>query len=208
MVGVRKPSNRPLAVFLSLSLALHLVAIWYAQFPDRSPGPPSRFQTLRVVIDRPSTPDAPEQGPGKVVVTSDLRQRAPLEPGSPPIRQVTGPPESEDGADNALPDVDAHELLQDMAPRDETSGTGFGARPETHGIFKPLRLVRAPMPAAPWSRGIWRPSKVTGESRFDSVEGHRMWIRRYDNGDIRVCERARDDLMDPWDDDLPFVCEW
>ncbi len=207
MLRVRKPSNPALTVFLSLSLVLHLAAVRYAQFPDRSPVPPSRFQTLRVVIDHSSTPDAPDKEPGKVTVTSDLRQRAPLEPELRPTRQVTRTPESEDGSDKALPRVDAQELLRNMAPMDEPSATGFGARPETHGIFKPQGLVRAPTPAAPWSRGIWRRSKVTGESRFDSVEGRRMWVRRYDNGDIRICERARDDLMDRWDDDLPFLCE-
>lgn len=142
-----------------------------------------------------------------MTVTSDLLPRAPLEPDSPPDRQVTGPPEPEDRADKAAPGVDAHELLRNMAPLDEPSATGFGAGPETHAIFRPQRLVQAPTPAAPWSRGIWRRSKVTGESRFDSVEGRRMWVRRYDNGDIRICERARDDLMDRWDDDLPFLCE-
>lgn len=209
MIRITKPSNRVLAVFVSVSLGLHVAAIWFAELPDHSPGPPSRHPALRVAIEVPSTSNATDEKPGKVEVASEPRQPPPLERGRPSTGRRPEPREStsKGGEPNAVPRVNARELLQDMDPRDEPSAPDFGARPETHRIFRPQRLVRAPEPAAPWSSDIWRRTAVRHEDRFRGVGGRSVLIRKFDNGDIQICDRPRDDLMDPLDDHLPYACE-
>lgn len=209
MLPTTEPSRRPLLVFLSIAFALHAAALWLLEVPDNPAGSSSRTPALRVAIESAPTGDFGDAKPGKVVLPADMRPRKSRE------RSVASPGDhgrrpavaEKDRGGDAIPGVDPLELLRDLTPADKAPTTRFGEQPETHPLFKRQRLVRAEEPAAAWSHGIWRRSAVTGEKRFQAVDGSSVWIRRYDNGDIQLCERARDDLMDQWDDHLPFVCE-
>lgn len=192
-----------------MAFALHGAALWLLEGPDVSPQGPSRIPGLRVAVEAPSTAASADEEPGKVVPPPDLQPRESRERdrASPGDRGRPPAVAEKDADGDAVPDVDPHELLRDLAPADETPATGFGRHPETHPVFQPQRLVRAEEPPAPWSRGIWRRSAVDEQTRFKTTDGRNVWIRRYDNGDIQVCERAPDDLLGQWDDHLPFVCE-
>lgn len=209
MLPTTDPSKRPLLVFLSIAFALHGIALLLLEGLDDPVEVSSRIPALRVAIESGPTGKSGDVEPGQVALPPDMQPRktpeqSPAPPGERGARPTVGEKEKEG---DAVPGVDPLELLRNLAPADKAATTRFGRQPEIHPVFKQQRLVQAEEPAAAWSRGIWRRSAVTGEKRFQAVDGSSVWIRRYDNGDIQLCERARDDLMDQWDDHLPFVCE-
>lgn len=192
-----------------IAFALHGAALWLLDAPDVSPEVSPRIPPLRVAIEAAPTRESVDAESGKVSVPPDVRPRKPREqsPASSGERGTRPAGAGKDGDGNAVPGVDALERPRDLTPADKTPATRFGRQPEAHPVFRPQRLVRAGEPPAPWSRGIWHRSAVVGEKRFQAVDGGSVWVRHYDNGDMKVCERSRDDLMDQWDDHLPFVCE-
>lgn len=202
--------NGRLTAFILAALAFHGAVLWFVDIPEVSRQAPSRIPALRVAIEAsPGRQAVEERTPGRVEVPADIQPRE--VPELPPASPEAPAPPSETTREAGKPGfpraVSPHALLRDVTPDGDAPAAGFGEAPSTHRIFRPQRLVKAGPPAAAWSRGIWRRSAVTGETRFKTTDGTSVWIRRYDNGDIRVCERARDELMNQWDDHLPFVCE-
>lgn len=189
-----------------MAFAMHGAALWLLEGPDPAPEDSSRIPPLRIAIEAAPTGESVTAEPGKVVLPPDMqhRERSPAYPGD-QIEQADAGDHS--GDTDAVPTVNPFELLRNLAPAAKAPTARFRRQPATHPVFKPQRLVRAGEPPASWSRGIWRRSAVDDETRFKTRDGRSVWIRRYDNGDIQVCERARDDPMDQWDDHLPFVCE-
>lgn len=207
VLRITDPSNRPLAYFLLVAFGMHGAAIWLVKAPPLRTEAPPRVLDFRVVLNVPPAAIPTDEQPEKVTLPPDIRPRERRDAPSPeqvaPRPAIADPPERADDRPAVAPD----QLLRDFEPADPAPNPRFGGRPETHSLFKPQRLVRPPEPPAPWSRGIWRRAAVADEERFNVIDGRSVWIRRYDNGDVQVCERPYDSLLNQWDDHLPFLCE-
>lgn len=202
-------SDIRLGAFVLAALGVHGVVLWFVKIPVDSPETDSRFPVLKIAIEAPSAPHPLDAKPVPQATSRETKPDQPGEPEPGPGDREADPSGTADTSEvvDSLPAIDPDVLLRNMEPAERAPEPGFPVKPETHRIFRPQQLVEVREPAGPWSRHIWRRSAVTGETRFDSVDGRRVWIRRYDNGDVRICERSPDDLMNPWDDHLPYLCE-
>lgn len=200
--------GRRLAVFVLAALALHAALLWLVDLPEKARQIPSRVPELRITIDPSDGREAmDEREPGTVTLPADLRARdVPEIPSASPEPSVQPGTPQRPGRSDTAPEDEPLERPWNPAPGGKSPVREFGDGPAVHRIFKPQRLVTAE-PRPGWTRGIWRRSRVSRETRFDAVDGRRVWIRHYDNGDVQVCERQADDLLDQWDDHLPFTCE-
>lgn len=191
-----------LAGFVLLAMALHALALWHAKLPPATTTPREEPRPLSVTL-RERAPTAPEPAPLLPVDTTRIPDRKP-QPAE-PSRTDAAPLVPAESAPS--PDIDPARLLRRMTPPDGQEAPGFRQAPEPHDVFRQQSLVRPGPDAAAWTKGIWKRSGVTRETRYRGNDGRQVLVRRFDNGDIQVCDRAPDDLFSQWDDELPYVCE-
>lgn len=193
------------AGFVLLAMALHALALWFVRLPPAGTTDREASHPLRITIRAQSAAE-PEDEPIPPVDSTGTRDRKP-EPTATPAPPV--PPEASGAPAESMPypDIDPARLLRRMTPLNQEARPRFGVAPKPHEVFREQSVVPSGREAAEWTRGIWKRSSVSRETRFRTTEGRQVLVRRFDNGDIQVCDRAPDDIFSQWDDELPFVCE-
>lgn len=201
-------SHRRLAIAVLVAAALHGLGIglWGPHGPPARPGTTA---PIRVTIERHAERPA-AQPPPPSPATAEPRPSHPLpasprEPRTNTGRTPVSPPRQTAVA--PAPDVDVATLLQSVPRVERDRNAEFPLAPREHPIFQPEDLLAPEPDPGLIPDSAWIRSRVTGNTRYASLDGRGVWIKRFDNGEMQVCEKPYENPFIFWDDSLPFACD-